>query len=291
MSFKNINVLLCLALLVLTGCAGKTIEVKGTPHEQAKAIKYQGGMYKVGNPYKIFGTWYYPKEDYSYSEEGIASWYGKDFHAKKTANGEDYNMHTLTAAHRTLPLPSVVRVTNLANGRTLVLRVNDRGPYAKSRIIDISKRGAELLGYNLQGTTRVRVELLEKESKELKAALLGQAVEPVVAKKVIPQKVIPQKVVPKKEYVAIAPKASKPAYVSGEKKFYVQAGSFSTSEAAQDLSSKLSKYGKSKVAEAVVDGKKFYRVRLGPFNHSEEAEVSLARVRSYGVYNAKVVKD
>lgn len=286
MNFKNINILLCLALLGLTGCAGKTIEVKGTPYEQAKAIKYQGGLYKVGNPYKIFGTWYYPKEDYSYSEEGIASWYGKDFHAKKTANGEDYNMHTLTAAHRTLPLPSVVKVTNLENGRTLVLRVNDRGPYAKSRIIDISKRGAELLGYNLQGTTRVRVEVLEKESKELKAAMLGQAVEPVVAKKVVPKKIIP-----KKEYVAVAPKISKPTYTSAEKKFYVQAGAFSKIESAQDLSTKLSKYGKSKVAEAVVDGKQFYRVRLGPFNHSEEAEVSLARVRSYGVYNAKVVKD
>lgn len=280
MNFKNINLLLCLALLVLTGCAGKTIEVKGTPHEQARAIKYQGGMYKVGNPYKIFGTWYYPKEDYSYDEEGVASWYGKDFHAKKTANGEDYNMHTLTAAHRTLPLPSIVKVTNLENGRTLLLRVNDRGPYAKSRIIDISKKGAELLGYNLQGTTRVRVELMEKESKELKAALLGQAAESTASKKVIPKK-----------YVAVAPKASKPTYTDGEKKFYVQAGAFSKIESAQDLSSKLSKYGKSKVAEAIVDGKQFYRVRLGPFNHSEEAEVSLARVRSYGVYNAKVVKD
>lgn len=286
MSFKNINLLLCLALLVLTGCASKTLEVGSSPYVQAKAIKREGGMYKVGNPYKIFGTWYYPKEDYSYSEEGIASWYGKDFHAKKTANGEDYNMHTLTAAHRTLPLPSIVKVTNLENGRTLLLRVNDRGPYAKSRIIDISKKGAELLGYNLQGTTRVRVELMEKESKELKAALLEQAVEPMTAKKVIPRKIVPQK-----EYVAVAPKVSKPTYTDGEKKFYVQAGAFSKIESAQDLSSKLSKYGKSKVAEAIVDGKQFYRVRLGPFNHSEEAEVSLARVRSYGVYNAKVVKD
>lgn len=286
MNFKNVNILLCLALLGLTGCATETIEVGSSPYVQARAIKREGGMYKVGNPYKIFGTWYYPKEDYSYSEEGIASWYGKDFHAKKTANGEDYNMHTLTAAHRTLPLPSIVKVTNLENGRTLLLRVNDRGPYAKNRIIDISKKGAELLGYNLQGTTRVRVELMEKESKELKAALLGQSVEPVIARNVVPQK---EYVAPKK--VSKPVYTSKPTYTNAEKKFYVQAGAFSKRESAQDLSSKLSKYGKSKVAEAVVDGKQFYRVRLGPFNHTEEAEVSLARVRSYGVYNAKVVKD
>ena len=90
-------------------------------------------------------------------------------------------MHTLTAAHRTLPLPSIVKVTNLENGRSLVLRVNDRGPYAKNRIIDISKRGAQLLGFQTKGTAKVRVELMEKESKELKAALTGQKIEPVMA--------------------------------------------------------------------------------------------------------------
>lgn len=125
------------------------------------------------------GKTYYPKEDYNYSEVGVASWYGSDFHNKKTANGEKYDMHTLTAAHRTLPLPSIVKVTNLENGRSLVLRVNDRGPYAKNRIIDISKRGAQLLGFQTKGTAKVRVELMEKESKELKAALTGQKIEPV----------------------------------------------------------------------------------------------------------------
>ncbi len=143
-----------------------------SPEAQARIIKDYGGIYKVGNPYKVAGRWYYPKEDYNYVEEGMASWYGEDFNGKRTANGERYNMNTLTAAHRTLPLPSIVRVTNLQNGRSVVLRVNDRGPYVKDRIIDLSKRGAQLLGYMGQGTTRVRVEIMAKESKELKEAML-----------------------------------------------------------------------------------------------------------------------
>ena len=163
----------------VAGCSTHgTPELAGlSPKAQAVVIKQYGGVYKVGNPYQIMGRWYYPKEDYNYSEVGIASWYGDDFHAQKTANGESYDMNTLTAAHRTLPLPSIVKVTNLENGRSLVLRVNDRGPYAKERIIDISKRGAQLLGYQTKGTAKVKVEIMAQESKALKNALLGQNVE------------------------------------------------------------------------------------------------------------------
>ena len=160
-------------LLCLSSCTTGTPELSGmSPEAQAKIIKDYGGVYKVGNPYKVAGRWYYPKEDYNYVEEGMASWYGEDFNGKMTANGEHYNMNTLTAAHRTLPLPSIVKVTNLQNGRSVVLRVNDRGPYVKDRIIDLSKRGAQLLGYLGQGTTRVRVEIMAKESRELKEAML-----------------------------------------------------------------------------------------------------------------------
>lgn len=165
---------LALGAGILSSCSTGTQELSGlSPQAQAEIIKNYGGIYKVGNPYKIAGKWYYPKEDYSYSEVGTASWYGEDFNGKPTANGERYNMNTLTAAHRTLPLPSIVRVTNLQNGRSIILRVNDRGPYVKDRIIDLSKRGAQLLGYMGQGTTRVKVEVLPKESKALKEALLN----------------------------------------------------------------------------------------------------------------------
>lgn len=166
---------LCVAIssAMLSSCTTGTPELSGlSPQAQAQIIKDYGGIYKVGNPYKIGSRWYYPKEDYSYSETGIASWYGEDFNGKLTANGERYNMNTLTAAHRTLPLPSIVKVTNLQNGRSVILRVNDRGPYVKDRIIDLSKRGAQLLGYMGQGTTKVKVEIMAKESKALKEAML-----------------------------------------------------------------------------------------------------------------------
>ncbi len=264
---------LMLMLLILSGCASKgTPELSGlSPQAQAIAIKQYGGVYKVGSPYKIMGRWYYPKEDYSYSEVGMASWYGEDFHAKRTANGEKYDMNTLTAAHRTLPLPSIVRVTNLENGRSLVLRVNDRGPYAKERIIDISKRGAQLLGYQTKGITKVRVEVLAKESKALKAALLGQKV-PAYAD-------IP------------AMKTSSSSQNSTNTAFYVQAGSFSQQDLADNLCRRLSGFGRSRVSRANVGGAMFYRVRIGPFSYEEEAEVMLAKVRNYGVFDAKIVKD
>ncbi len=160
---------------LLSSCATGTPELAGlSPQAQAEVIKNYGGIYKIGKPYQIAGRWYYPKEDYNYSETGMASWYGEDFNGKRTANGERYNMNTLTAAHRTLPLPCIVKVTNLQNGRSVVVRVNDRGPYVKDRIIDLSKHGAQLLGYMGQGTTKVKVEIMEKESKALKAAMLNE---------------------------------------------------------------------------------------------------------------------
>lgn len=146
-----------------------------TPSQQQRAQ----GTYKVGEPYQIAGAWYYPAEDWNYSETGIASFYGGEksgtnFHGKLTANGELYDMNSLTAAHTTLPMPSLVRVTNLDNGRSLVLRVNDRGPFARGRIIDVSRRAAQLLGFEGQGTARVRVDIMAEDSLRLKAELTGR---------------------------------------------------------------------------------------------------------------------
>ena len=117
-------------------------------------------VYKIGQPYQIDNIWYYPREQPDYDETGIASWYGPDFYGKATANGEMYDGNALTAAHKTLPMPVNVRVTNLDNGKSLVVRVNDRGPYARGRIIDLSKRAAELLDVVQTGTARVRVTYL-----------------------------------------------------------------------------------------------------------------------------------
>lgn len=159
----------------LAGCAGNPAVVAPTtapPAVAAKEAPATDGIYKVGNPYQIEGKWYYPAEDYTYRQEGIASWYGQDFHGKKTANGEKYDMNDVTAAHPTLPLPSMVKVTNLDNGRVLEVRVNDRGPYHSTRIIDLSRRAAQLLGFYEAGTARVRVEVDAPASMELKSLAL-----------------------------------------------------------------------------------------------------------------------
>lgn len=125
------------------------------------------GYFKVGNPYEVFGVSYFPQNYEDYEEIGTASWYGDDFHGKLTANGEIYDMQSLTAAHPTLPLPSLVRVTNLRNGKSVIVRVNDRGPFAKERIIDVSERAAEILEFKGQGTTEVKIELLRNDTDEM----------------------------------------------------------------------------------------------------------------------------
>ena len=119
-----------------------------------------GGVYQIGKPYQVGGLTYTPREDPGYDRVGNASWYGELFHGRRTANGEIYDMDRLSAAHPTLPLPVYARVTNLNNGRTIVVRINDRGPYARDRIIDLSRRSAELLGFRNNGTATVRVKYL-----------------------------------------------------------------------------------------------------------------------------------
>lgn len=140
----------------------KEYGVKASPRVSAKhgGLRRGGGRYQVGKPYKIRGKWYYPKEVRSYSKVGNASWYGAAFHGRLTANGEVYDMTHLTAAHPTLPLPSYARVTNLKNGGSVVVRVNDRGPFARGRIIDLSKRAAELLDYTHSGVAKVKVDYI-----------------------------------------------------------------------------------------------------------------------------------
>jgi rare lipoprotein A len=138
----------------------KTYEPKiayGSRVAQGPAVRAGGGGYKLGSPYKIGNVWYVPHEDPSYDRTGVASWYGADFHGRKTANGEIYNMNALSAAHPTLPIPSYVYVTNIANNRTILVRVNDRGPYVGGRMIDLSRAAAQALDYETKGTANVRV--------------------------------------------------------------------------------------------------------------------------------------
>jgi rare lipoprotein A len=152
-----------LGCLPLANCSSSKLSSdKYSPRVIAdgEPIPKGGGSYHVGEPYSINGRTYYPSENPSYRADGIASWYGPDFHGRLTANGEIFDMEGISAAHPTLPIPSYVRVTNLGNGRSMIVRVNDRGPFARDRVIDVSIGAAKALGFYTNGVARVRVEYL-----------------------------------------------------------------------------------------------------------------------------------
>src|ERR1700731_2506603 len=164
------------ACLVLANCASSGIAsrvdpkygVSSSPRVVALGdpVPKGGGTYRVGKPYTVAGRVYVPEEDVNYREEGMASWYGDDFHGRLTANGEVFDMASLTAAHPTLPMPCYARVTNLSNGKSLIVRVNDRGPYHGNRLIDVSNKAAELLEFKGNGVARVRVEYVARAPLE-----------------------------------------------------------------------------------------------------------------------------
>ena len=162
--------------LVLANCASSGIAsrvdpkygVSSSPRVVALGdpVPKGGGTYRVGKPYIVAGRIYVPEEDVNYRQEGLASWYGDDFHGRLTANGEVFDMASLSAAHPTLPMPCYARVTNLSNGKSLIVRVNDRGPYHDNRVMDVSSRAAELLEFKNNGVARVRVEYVGRAPLE-----------------------------------------------------------------------------------------------------------------------------
>jgi rare lipoprotein A len=160
----------CLALAQCGGPISSKLDpkygVSASPRivQPGEPVPKGGGTYRVGKPYVVGGRSYSPEENASYRAEGIASWYGEDFHGRQTANGEVYDMQSISAAHPTLPIPSYARVTNLANQRSIIVRINDRGPYHADRLIDVSARTAQLLGFSETGTARVRVEYAGRAS-------------------------------------------------------------------------------------------------------------------------------
>lgn len=155
------------AALVVAGwlavaCSGQMssseTRLSAVPGNQHSVAAEKPATYKLGNPYRIAGRWFHPREEPGYDEVGLASWYGDDFHGRQTANGEVYDMNGLTAAHPTLPMPSYARVTNVENGRSVVVRINDRGPFSRGRVIDLSKQTARILDFKRNGTAKVRVQ-------------------------------------------------------------------------------------------------------------------------------------
>ncbi|MBC7905839.1 MAG: septal ring lytic transglycosylase RlpA family protein [Rhodospirillaceae bacterium] len=273
--------------------------------------------YKIGKPYQVAGVWYYPREDFDYDETGIASWYGPDFHGKMTANGESFDQNAVSAAHKTLPLPSVVRVTNLDNGRSLVIRVNDRGPFANGRIIDLSRRAAQLLGTEAAGTAKVRVQVLPEESRAL-AGKLKQDAEPQVA--AAPRATMTAETLPapgSREQAKPVLASARPATSSSAQRaaafmeqterelasqdvetvpvkatgIFVQAGSFSRHDNAIRLQARLSGVGHPQIQPANIKGQTVYRVRFGPLASVSEADRLLESVIATGQQDAKVIVD
>lgn len=287
----------------------------------------QEGNFKVGKPYKVMGQTYHPKETYDHVETGIASWYGPGFHGKKTANGETFDTGELTAAHRTLQMPSLVRVTNLENGRSVIVRVNDRGPFSRGRVIDVSQRAAELLGFKNQGTAKVKLELLREESlrvadmarrgestKGIEVAV-NQGRMPPEATSVAPPEPVQVAAyepprgagVPMADGVMAEPLAPVPVHRAADGRYmpdpvvtqmpvtasniFIQAGAFTIYENAVRLSQSLSSVGKTSIHEAVVGGQQFYRVRVGPAQTVQLADHLLTRVVAMGHDKAIIIVD
>ncbi len=279
--------------------------------------KASQGVLKVGKPYTVMGKTYYPQETYDYVETGIASWYGPGFHANKTASGERYDQNELTAAHRTLQMPSLVRVTNLDNGRSVVVRVNDRGPFARGRIIDVSAKAANLLGMVGTGTARVKLELLANESRALaNAARNGQSTKGVeVAFNQTGQLPGGYYVAPQGPVASDMPlteadiaRAAQKDNVEGHYKggnfypnpvvqqtsvsatqIFVQAGAFGQLDNAKRLAQKLGTIGNAKVEPVNYAGKMLYKVRLGPLDSVRAADNVLSKVLANGQSDAIIV--
>lgn len=289
----------------LLGACAETELVINTAKQIASPAKPDLlGDYKVGNPYPIKGVWYYPKVDYDYVETGIASWYGPNFHGKKTANGAIFDQNEVTAAHRTLQLPSIVRVTNLRNGRSLKVLVNDRGPFARGRIIDLSRRSAQLLGIIRSGTAPVRVEIIADESRKV-AALAGGKPGPAVA--AVPSGDVSVAALPggggtvstpdaakrpssreAVEFQPVRPEVSK-APVSGRPTYFIQAGAFVHRDLAEKMRRLLTPLGPTEINRAVVGKQQYYRVRLGPVRSVKKADQLLDLVVASGYPEARVV--
>lgn len=214
---------------------------------------------KSGNPpfYEVYGKRYFVlKSSAGYLERGVASWYGSDFHGGRTANGDKYDMYAMTAAHKTLPLPCHVRVTNLANGRSIVVRVNDRGPFVANRIIDLSYAAATKLEIVRQGTALVEVQAISPQA-------------------------------------AAAPQSATPAHVPALNELYVQAGAFAEQANADALLARLraTGIGAAFVRRDDVDGRALYRVRVGPVPSVAEFDRVVEELRAIGVTDARLALD
>jgi len=256
---------------------------------------------RVGPPYEANGRWYVPTPEPGYSETGIASWYGPTFHGQPTASGENFDQEAMTAAHPTLPIPSLVQVTNLENGREIIVRVNDRGPFVGERLIDLSRRSAEVLGFEQAGQARVHVRYLGPAPRRVDSAATPVQT-PVAASTVTPTSgptsLLPAPVETTRadDDLAGAPLGGSPprqvatyAPPAAEGAFYAQVGAFADLTNAHRIRDAVSAAGPVAVdVRRTASGGELFRVRVGPWNTREEAEAARRQLASLGFGEAIV---
>lgn len=310
-TFKNRLTLATITtlLLVLSACGQPVVLVPSTQPTpipspvvvERESVTPTEGYRKSGSPYTISGITYYPqKSAEGYVAEGIASWYGKQFHGGLTANGERFDMYAISAAHTTLPLPTQVRVTNLENGRWTVLRVNDRGPFVKDRLIDLSYAAAKELGYAEKGTTRVRVEVLGPSdlssngfaAKPIKLAEQKKTrlVDPPITKPaVVKPPVIKPRVAKTVATHLKSTQTTKPKSKSGKRQLFIQAGSFRDRSNAERLSRRLKKSSKVRILSSTVGKQTYYRVLFGPFANYAIADKMVKKLSRLDVKKPRIV--
>ena len=297
--------------LLAAACTSTRPPPPPPPPPPAVTVPPSVGVYKVGQPYQVDNIWYYPREQPDYDETGIASWYGPTFYGHNTANGELYDGNALTAAHKTLPMPVNVRVTNLENGKSLVVRVNDRGPYARGRIIDLSKRAAELLDVVETGTARVRVTYLGRAdlngkppsetppeiANALPAAPTGKV--SIEALNIVPgATVAPERKMDRMPTAPIPPQLFAENQPTGQvtrvpvppaTHLYIQLGAFSKAENARALLARVG--GDLRISTLQRNGQTLYRVRSAPLASVADADAALSRVTGAGANDAHIVVD
>ena len=232
----------------------KKIDVETIPN----AIPKREPKSRYGNPesYVVFGKRYYVMDSgKGYIEKGIASWYGTKFHGRRTSSGETYDMYAMTAAHKSLPLPTYVKVTNLSNDKFIVVKVNDRGPFHENRIIDLSYTAAIKLDIIQKGTGLVEVKAIDPEE-------------------------------PKEDNLVKDDKIS-----TQDTSFYIQVGTFSKLESAKILKQKLGSFGDNliKISNVIVSGNTLYRVRIGPFTDTKLSDSIVSKLSDFGIFEHRIV--
>ena len=294
------NIIFIIFPILIQGCTS-SVEVAANlgkkyliPKEEKKRI--QKPIYKIGKKYNVGGKYYYPKKDLYYNKTGIASWYGPKFHGKLTANGEIYNQYALTAAHKTLPLPSAVKVTNLKNNKSIVLRINDRGPFVNDRIIDLSSKAADILDLKREGTGLVRVQILRDKSLYLeKLAKQGSFPEINDLKETeLPNISIPSKVAVKikdtKNQKIVTKKINyNLKNLNKEYKIYIKLASFSSKKNAEIMKKKVSYIDKVKIYKIYKLNKTLYQVKAGPFLSVEKVDQLHSLLLQKGMQGAKII--